>query len=398
MIEPKKQTALVVDDDATGRAFLRALLRRAGYHVEVATSGEEALQMFTPGAFEVVFMDIRMPGLDGIETTRRLKATAGEVFTPVIFVTGAGDEQSLVRAIQAGGDDFLAKPVTADVLLAKLGAMERIRVVHERTRSLYQRVMEDQHLALEVFDRSVAARSFASPAVKSRIIPAEVFSGDVVLTARSPLGRLHVLVGDFTGHGLAAALGAMPLADTFRVAVGEELALPAILERLNRNAADALPRGHFLALAMIVIDNLAGMVSLANCSLPPILLCGSSGVRARFESTSFPLGIVDDANFEDVPRVLSFEARDRVVVATDGASEAVNPAGEAFGEARFELLLADLCQGDDSAPDVIGAALDQFRGGTPFADDVTVVEVACAEAGVTPAAIRTPHIELEEAA
>ena len=72
MPDARMPNALVVDDDITGRSFLRALLKRAGYAVEVAASGEAALAMFQPGAFDVVFMDLLMPGIDGIETTRRL--------------------------------------------------------------------------------------------------------------------------------------------------------------------------------------------------------------------------------------------------------------------------------------------------------------------------------------
>ena len=233
MSETRMPNALVVDDDITGRSFLRALLKRAGYAVEVAASGEAALEMFKPGAFDVVFMDLMMPGIDGIETTRRLKKIAGEVFTPVIFVTGASDEDSLVRAIEAGGDDFLGKPVTPGILLAKLSALERIRRVHARTHALYSRLIEDQESAREVFDRAVTQRAFTSPALRSRLIPAEVFSGDLLLAARSPEGRLHLLVGDFTGHGLAAALGAMPVAEAFRSMVMKGFAPELMLGELN---------------------------------------------------------------------------------------------------------------------------------------------------------------------
>jgi CheY-like chemotaxis protein len=395
MDEVNGKKALVVDDDATGRAFLRALLKRAGYVVDTANSGEEALEKFSPGVFEMVFMDIRMPGIDGIETTRRLKAAAREVFTPVIFVTGAGDEQSLVSAIRAGGDDFLVKPVVPEVLLAKLEAMSRIKAVHERTRRLYQRVMEDQHQALEVFDRSVAAKSVASPHIKYRIIPAEVFSGDLMLTAISPRGALHMLVGDFTGHGLAAALGAMPLADVFRASVEAGMVPAAILEQLNAKALDALPRGHFLAAALVTVDAAAGTVYVANCSLPPIYLCGEKGIGHRINSSMFPLGITADASYDEVGEVLPFAANERLVITTDGVSEAVNMEDEAFGESRLEDLLASLCGQGIAAPELVCAALDAFRGDTPFADDVSVVELSCSSAPVPAGGDSTRPAELE---
>lgn len=384
MADAGPPTALVVDDDQLGRLFLRALLDRAGFAVTLAASGDEALRMFSPEAFDVVFMDMQMPGIDGVETTRRLKAACGEQFTPVIFVTGSGDEQSLVRAIRAGGDDFLVKPVVPEVLLAKLDAMTRIRAIHERTRQLYGRVMRDQRMALEVFDRNVAARNVDSPAVRSRIIPAEIFSGDLLLTAVSPRGCLHVLVGDFTGHGLAAAIGAMPLAETFRSAVTDEANSTTLLERMNRKALETLPRGNFLAAAHINVELATAKVSVTNCGLPPVFLCGSAGIRARFESRCFALGIVEDLQFEDAVTMLEFAQGERVVIATDGVSEAVNPAGEAFGEARLENLLAGLLASGNNAPELICAALDAFRDNVPFADDVSVVELTLAAALLAP--------------
>ncbi len=367
--------ALVVDDDVTGRAFLRALLRRAGYAVEVAPDGETALQMFRPDAYDVVFMDMMMPGMDGVETTSHIKASAGNIFTPVIFVTGAGDEESLVRAMDAGGDDFLTKPVTAGVLLAKLRAMQRIRALHERTRTLYARVIDDQEHAREVFERAVSARAVSSPALRSRLIPADVFSGDMLLSARTPDGGLMVMVGDFTGHGLAAALGAVPAAEAFRSTAGAGHSALRVLEEINRRLADALPRGHFLAAGIAHVDPHLRSVMLANCGLPPLLLCGRDGVRERVRSSCLALGIDGDATYADGFRSLAVAEGERLVFTSDGVTEAGNASGAQFGDDRLEELLARLAGGNHDAPAEVMAALDVFRDGTPFADDVSVVEM-----------------------
>jgi CheY-like chemotaxis protein len=375
MSEPSLPVALVVDDASTSRIFLRALLKRAGYAVETAASGEEALARFVPGKFEIVFMDIVMPGIDGIQTARTLKGRCGDIFTPVIFVTGEGDEGSLVRAIEAGGDDFLTKPVTPAVLLAKLQAMARIRAVHERTRLLYARVIEDQEIAKEVFDRAVGRRAVVSPDLRFRLIPAEVFSGDILLSALSPTGRLFVLVGDFTGHGLTAALGAMPVSDAFRAMVALDMPVEAILGELNRKVADALPRGHFLAASLMSVGPDLNTISVANCGMPDLLLCGPQGVRAHIRADSLALGILEDASFGAAVRSLPIERGERLVFASDGVTEAANADGAAFGEARLEALLAEPDEKNAGAAALVSAALDRFRGATPFADDASVVEI-----------------------
>lgn len=387
MAEPRPPTALVVDDDVTGRAFLRALLRRAGYVVEVAASGEEALAQFTPASVDVVFMDLLMPGIDGVETTRRLKQMCGEVFVPVIFVTGAGDEQSLTRAIDAGGDDFLAKPVGAEVLLAKLRAMARIRATHERTRLLHARMIADQEMAKAVFDRAVQAHAVVTPGLRSRMIPAEVFGGDLLLSALSPSGRLYVLFGDFTGHGLVAALGAMPVADAFRAMVAGSLDMAAILAGLNRKVFEALPRGHFLAACLVSVDKGLDRITVANCGIPALLLCGPDAVRERVESASFALGIVKDVEFAPTICSLAIERGDRLILASDGVSEASNAAGEAFGAARLEAVVKAPV-GAGGFPAALEDALNLFRGATPFADDASIVEIVFAD-GLFPTAATT---------
>jgi DNA-binding response OmpR family regulator len=376
MTEPSRtHTALVVDDDPAGRAFLRALLKRAGYAVEIAVSGEDALERFVPGEYDVVFMDVMMPGIDGIETTRRLKARAGDTFTPVIFVTGADDEDCLVRAIDAGGDDFLTKPVTPGVLLAKLSAMERIRAVHARTRALYARLVEDQEMAREVFDRAVGADGATSASLCACLVPAEVFSGDLLLSAISPEGRLFVLFGDFTGHGLAAALGGLPAAHTFRGMVANDFAPEEIMVALNERIAEVLPRGHFLAASLVCVDPGLKAVRVVNCGMPPLLLRAADGrVRARIESGCFSLGIMLDAPILGAFRDLPIEAGESLVLASDGVTEALDDAGEAFGEARLDALLVELA-GADSLPHALIGRLDRFRGAVPLADDASIVEM-----------------------
>lgn len=379
MPEHPLPVVLVVDDASTGRTFLRALLKRAGYAVETAASGEEALAVFVPGKFDVVFMDIRMPGINGIEATRAIKAMSAEIFTPVIFVTGEDDEDVLVEAIAAGGDDFLTKPVTPAILLAKLQAMARIRVVHERTRRLYTRVIEDQEFARQVFDRAVGRRAVVSSDLTFRLIPAEVFSGDILLSALSPQGQLYVLFGDFTGHGLAAALGAMPVADAFRVMVEHEYPVERILGELNRKVAEALPRGNFLAASLIMVErNLTG-ITVANCGMPALLLCGPQGVRERISSATFALGILEDAKFGDAVRSLPIEPGERLVIASDGISEACNAEGAAFGEERLEALLATDCRDSGGTPAMVIAAMDRFRGAAPLSDDASIAEIRFTE-------------------
>lgn len=119
-IEKEQDIVLLVDDSPESLGFLTAALEDAGVTVLVARSGEAALgiaQRVTP---DVVLMDAVMPGLDGFETCRRLKAMAQLTHVPVIFMTGLTETEHIVHALESGGVDYLSKPINVDELRARI--------------------------------------------------------------------------------------------------------------------------------------------------------------------------------------------------------------------------------------------------------------------------------------
>ncbi len=109
--------ALVVEDSAIERALLRAALERAGLAVIEAASGDEALRAFTSQPPDVVLLDILMPGIDGFETCRRIRALPAGAATPVIVTTSLEDEDAIAQAYAAGATDFVTKPINLSALV-----------------------------------------------------------------------------------------------------------------------------------------------------------------------------------------------------------------------------------------------------------------------------------------
>ena len=120
-------TVLVVDDDDSARHLLTCLLSRQGYTVESAPDGAAALAAVRERGPDVVLLDVIMPGLDGFEVCRRLKGDPATRLTSVVLVTGADDPAHRVEGLAAGADDFLAKPVESSELLARVGALVRLK-------------------------------------------------------------------------------------------------------------------------------------------------------------------------------------------------------------------------------------------------------------------------------
>jgi diguanylate cyclase (GGDEF)-like protein len=125
---------LYVEDSAAAVLVMRRRLSNFGHEVVLAKNGQEAVLMFRAVAPDLVLMDIEMPVMNGFEAASRIRAveaTQSWAWTPIIFLTASDTEENLITAIEAGGDDFIAKTVTEPVLHAKMKAMARIAALRQ---------------------------------------------------------------------------------------------------------------------------------------------------------------------------------------------------------------------------------------------------------------------------
>jgi len=123
---------LVVDDVAENREILQLRLESRGYVVETAVDGADALARIAASPPDLILLDVMMPGIDGFEVCRRLRADSAIPFVPIILVTASNETKSLVTGLDAGADDFLSKPVDNAALLARVRAMLRIKALHDQ--------------------------------------------------------------------------------------------------------------------------------------------------------------------------------------------------------------------------------------------------------------------------
>src|SRR5512144_383903 len=143
-------TVLIIDDEHIARAGLEALLAGEGYRLEFATNGQEGLAMAAELVPDVILLDIMMPDMDGYEVCRRLRDTPKLRAIPIIIISALSDKESLVRGLDAGGDEFLSKPVTGLELRARVRSMLRIRRQHKELQYLLQ--MREQLANMVVHD------------------------------------------------------------------------------------------------------------------------------------------------------------------------------------------------------------------------------------------------------
>ncbi|CAA9342932.1 MAG: Proteins incorrectly called adenylate cyclase [uncultured Friedmanniella sp.] len=173
-------TVLAVDDQPQNLRLLDAVLTPRGYRVLTAASGEEALAVLAAGVPDLVLLDIVMPGLDGYEVCRRIRADPATAFLPVVMITASG-EQEKVSSLRAGADDFVSKPIDQRELLARVASLARLKryhdTIHRQAEELRRWNAElERRVAAQVEDleRVNRLRRFLSP----QLVELVVDSGD----------------------------------------------------------------------------------------------------------------------------------------------------------------------------------------------------------------------------
>lgn len=145
---------LIVDDDAVSRLVLTGTLKKLGHEATACTEASEALAAFQLDTYQVIISDLLMPGMDGLELCRRIRATACGHYTYFILLTGVGTKSGYLEGMSAGADDFITKPFDEEVLAARLIAGERLLKLQTQVKqlagllpicSLCKRVRDDQN-------------------------------------------------------------------------------------------------------------------------------------------------------------------------------------------------------------------------------------------------------------
>ncbi|SDF08566.1 fused response regulator/phosphatase [Phytopseudomonas seleniipraecipitans] len=376
-------TILIAEDSPSDRMLLSTIVARQGHRVLSASDGLEAVALFESQRPQLVLMDALMPVMDGFEAARRIKAMAGDAMVPIIFLTSLSEDEALVRCLEAGGDDFLAKPYSRVILEAKINAMDRLRRLHQEV--LQQRdqiarhneyLLNEQQVAKAVFDKVAHSGCLGAGNIRYLQSPYALFNGDLLLAAFHPSGDMHVLLGDFTGHGLPAAIGAMPLADVFYRMTGKGHSLAEILHESNAKLRRILPRGVFCCATVLNISFRRQTVEFWGGGLPDGYILRKDGERLPLVSRHLPLGVLEPDRFHDGYEAHPLALGDRVFLLSDGVLEARNEHEQLFGEQR---LLDVLDNGHPPAAlfDEIQQALQRFHG--EARDDVSLVEVTMVE-------------------
>jgi sigma-B regulation protein RsbU (phosphoserine phosphatase) len=399
---PPQEQILIVDDDATNLHVLREALKGLGHKLIVGTSGEAALSLARKHRPELILLDVMMPGMDGFEVCRTLKADPATRDLAVIFLTALDQTEDKVRGFDAGAVDYVAKPFQPEEIIARVTThltMQRLqRNLARANRELEdanQRMRKDLEAAARVQSAHLPHTIPPSGPVRFewRYHPCDELAGDLLNVFVLDPRHIGFYVLDVTGHGVPAALLSVavsrslaPRADLDTVVTkrdpdsGEARTVePAeVLGRLNAMYPSDEGAGLIFTIVYGIVDFEKGELRYASAGHPGPVVLHPDGTVETLDSTGVPISVVDDARFEQ--RRLPLGVGMRIYLFSDGLYEERDQEREMFGLER----LVDALRRSPEQPlaRVIDDTIEQiarWRGVGQLSDDVAVLALEIGE-------------------
>lgn len=372
-MEIQRQRIVVIDDNENDLQVTRRLLDRRGYDAIPAQSGEEGLRLARQILPDAIIVDYRMPGMDGFEVTRQIKADPELQTIPVLMLTGSDSPQHVVEGLGAGAEDFVTKGSDIEIVVARLRALLRMKAYQDQLRRMNTHMRRDLQIARRVQEALVPERAFTSPRIeiRSAYIPSEVLSGDFYdyFTVED---YMYLFVADVSGHGLPAAILVSLLKSYIHTEAANDRSLSEFMARLNDFLFSVSLPTQFATAALFRVDARRELV-YSNAAHPPFLLHQrQSGKTILLEQPSNLLGAMPNMPFEE--HSISVAPGDTLFVYTDGLTDRVNGNGEFYSIDRVAEILdrsrdADLGMVYDS----IYADVGNFAATEEFKDDIAFV-------------------------
>jgi sigma-B regulation protein RsbU (phosphoserine phosphatase) len=363
---------LVIDDDPEIHRLLRARLEALGYHVSFASSGEEGLNTLRDVNPDVVFLDVAMSGMTGIDVLDFVRSQPLDV--AVILTTAYSSEGVAIAALRHGADDYLRKPfdrsefqATLDRTLARLTMSRQIKLLRRELEK------KQAQLAREIA-RAAVVQSELLPTeqpplsgfeIGARCIPASAVGGDFYDWQQLPAARFSLTVGDVMGKGMSAALLMATVRAVIRAMAWQHEPAAAVQHTATSLDGDLARSGSFATLFHAQLDVTTAELGYVDAGHSHVLLRRADGSIESLLPCGLPIGVASNERYRE-GRV-TLEHGDLLVIYSDGLT-AARP--DLF---RDQATLAAEIPPDEHATATAQRLVELATETGPLADDLTVV-------------------------
>lgn len=375
---------LVADDDAANREMLARRLQRQGHRVTLASSGLEVLRLARAQKFDLVLLDMIMPGLDGYQVLTQMKSDPATTDIPVIIISSLDQENNVARCIEAGAEDYVGKPFNSVFLRARIGACLERKRLRDQERQTFEALRKSQKiLSDELAEAAAYVRSLLPPPLVEgpiradwRFRPSTQLGGDAFGYHWLNERLFAVFVLDVCGHGVGAALLSVSVMNVLRsrsvpnVDFGDPA---AVLAALNLVFSMERQNNMFFTIWYGVVSSDTRELAFACGGHPPAVVVEEAGSKPTvLHAPGAIIGGFPEARYTTRKHTLT--PGSRLYVYSDGVYELARADGTTVQLEEFITKLGETA--NSSKLDEIIAWATEVRMGSGFEDDVSIVEIS----------------------
>ncbi|NEQ42988.1 MAG: SpoIIE family protein phosphatase [Leptolyngbya sp. SIOISBB] len=391
---------LLVDNNRSNQELLYRQLDREKYSVSLAESGEEALRAIAKEDFDLILLDIVMPGLNGYQVLDRLKHSQWK-HIPVIMISSLTEIESITKCIEMGAADYLPKPFNFTLLRAKIDAclenkklrdqekiyVSRLALANQEIAALNEQLaVENDRLSTEleitrqlqkfILPQDSDLRNIEGIDVAGFMEPAEEVGGDYY-DVQPRNDSVHISIGDVTGHGLESGLLMIMVQTAMRTLIESELTdQKKLLNTLNHVIVDnARKLKSHRNLTLSLINYFNGKLSIAG-QHEDVIIVRSDGRVESIDTTylGFPIGLEKNIKEFIDQKQLNLSSGDIVALYTDGVIEAENDQGKPYGVQRLrETVCSNRSHSSQLIIEKVIEDVKSHIGNSQVLDDMTLL-------------------------
>jgi sigma-B regulation protein RsbU (phosphoserine phosphatase) len=376
---------LIADDDPANRDMLSRRLQRQGYQLTLASSGLEALRLIRAQKFDLVLLDLIMPGLDGYQVLTRIKADAALADVPVVIMSSLDQENSVARCIEAGAEDYITKPFNPVLLRARIGACLERKWLRDQERATLealrqsQKVLSDELAEAAEYVRSLLPLPLQHPSVCAdwRFQPSTQLGGDALGYHWLDPQHFAFYVLDVCGHGVGAALLSVSVMNVLRnqSMPNVDFADPgAVLTALNRTFGMEEHNNMFFTIWYGVLAPETRELAFACGGHPPAVLLHGGSTPQPLRATGAIIGGFPGTHY--LTERLQLLAGARIYIFSDGVYEIKRDDGSTVSLEEFIREIGQAVT-EPKLDAMIGWAT-KIGGHGKFEDDVSLLEIRLA--------------------
>jgi phosphoserine phosphatase RsbU/P len=399
-------SVLVVDDDANNRDLLSRRLKRMGYEAEVGHDGQHALALIGERSFDVVLLDVMMPGLDGFEVLKILRVHHAATDLPVIMATAKDDSEDVIHALGLGANDYVTKPLDFPVVVARIQTQISLKRAVEQVRQLERRLAE-RNFDLEEANTRMSRDLRAAARIQEALLPrsspdvprlsfswafrpCDELAGDGLSVVKLDDHRVALYVLDVSGHGVASSLMSVSVgrlltspsdASSILIKGGEgpdrlePLPPSEVAAKLNRMFPFEVATEQYFTFVYGVIDSSTGDFRYTLAGHPGPVLLPLDGKAKILPGRGYPIGLADGPKPYNEWGV-RLNPGDRLYLYSDGIPEAVSSEGIPFGNERMlEKMEAGRSEPLCGVVNDLVAEIEAWSGVSRVRDDLSVLAV-----------------------